>query len=385
MRNSVVWACLDLRASLISSLPVEQYTRQGDGREKAQKLAPLWRDPGPGALFVGGPIARLDEWLYATQVDLDRFGNAFGLITQRDALQRPIRIDLTPARSWTVTVKPDGVHYVLDGKEIDPQNVWHERAHVTAGSPVGLDPLAMAAMALGTHDSASDFAGAWFSSGGMASATLKNTLASLTPEQAVELKERVRSTMAAGDVLVLGKEYEYKMQAVPPNQTAFLEMINATQVDLTRFFGVPADMVDVHESGSSITYANVTQRNMQFLTLHLGPAIRRRENAMSGAIASPQRIELETDGFLRMDPMQQAQVDQIYVNARIKHPDEIRTRLNFDPLTGDQIESFGLLFAKVTEKVDGMTPTSLDVSVSDTTTPVTPVGATDDGEAADGD
>lgn len=355
MRNSVLWACLDLRASLVSSLPVEQYTEQPDGRQKSQQLAPLWRSPGPGSLTLGGPVARLDEWLYATQMDLDRFGNTFGVIVQRDGLQRPLRIDLIPARSVTVKVDKNGqVVYLINGKPYAAEDMWHERAHVVAGSPVGLDPLACAAMAMGMYESTSEFAAGWFNSGGIASATLKNTMASLQPDQAQEIKERVKATLAAGDVLVLGKEYEYNMVAVPPNQTAFLELIQATQVDLTRFMGVPGDMVDVHQSGTAVTYANITQRNLQFLIMHLGPAIRRREQAMSAVIANPQRIELETKGLLRMDPMQLATMRQMMVNSRAMHPNEWRAEENMPALTADQIASFIELFPRVTAKLDGL-------------------------------
>ena len=354
-RNSVMWACTDLRASLVSTLPVRCYTAQPGGMETARKLPPLWADPGPGGLVLGGPICRLDEWLYATQSDLDMFGNTFGLIVQRDALQRPLRIDLVPAKAMTVIVdRTGGVHYLLDGHEVPAEDVWHERAYVVSGSPVGLDPLGQAALALGTFQQAAEFAGNWFSSGGIASAVLRNVGATLTPPQAAELKERVKSTIAAGDVLVLGKEYEYQMVAVPPNQTAFLELIQASNADVARFMGVPGDLVDVHQSGSSVTYANITQRNLQFLITKLGPAVKRRENAMSLAVAQPQRIDLQTDGILRMDPMQLTTMRASMVSSRALHPNEWRAEMNLPPLTAEQTSSFIELFPRVTAKLEGL-------------------------------
>jgi hypothetical protein len=44
----------------------------------------------------------LSEWLYSTQVDLDRVGNTFGIITEVDALGNPRRIDLQDYNKVTV-------------------------------------------------------------------------------------------------------------------------------------------------------------------------------------------------------------------------------------------------------------------------------------------
>jgi phage portal protein BeeE len=55
--------------------------------------------------------------------------------------------------------------------------------------------------------------------------------------------------------------------------------------DIARFFGCPGDLIDAAVSTGSITYANMTQRNLQFLIMHLGPAVYRRERASVEAAA----------------------------------------------------------------------------------------------------
>ena len=94
MRVSAVWACLRLRADLVSTLPVDVY-RRVDGRAVEVPKPPVLVHPS-----AMHPM--LNEWLYATQIDLDRYGNAFGRIVARDGAGRPAQIEPSDAAEWTV-------------------------------------------------------------------------------------------------------------------------------------------------------------------------------------------------------------------------------------------------------------------------------------------
>ena len=73
-------------------------------------------------------------------------------------------------------------------------------------------------------------------------------------------------------------------------------------------------------SNCAITYANISQRNLQFLIMHLGPAVGRREDAFSRKLVSnPRYVKLNTDALLRMDP---AETSKRYIRA-IKRLKEI--------------------------------------------------------------
>lgn len=341
LRTSAVWAALRLRANLVSSLPVDLFRKAGDRRTAV--TAPSWLDE-PGSLHLGGPLARMDEWLYATQMDLDRYGNTFGLITERDGLGRPTRIDLLPAEKVSVRVRQGTVTYRFEQQTFTSFEIWHERQYVVAGLPVGLSPIAYAAWALGQYTSAQQFAAEWFASGAIPSAKLKNTAKTLKGKEAAAIKDRVKSTLTAGDVLVLGSDWDYEMIAVPPAQTQFLESQNASLSDLARFFDVPGDVIDAAVAGSSITYANIVQRNLQLLILHLGPAVGRREKALSGWFARPQFVKLNVNAFLRLDPQTQAQILALKVDKRVVTPDEWRELDDRPPLTPEQEAQFARLF-----------------------------------------
>jgi hypothetical protein len=78
LRASAVWAALRLRANLVSTMPLDAYRKVGGVQVEVSLPAVEWRS--------GGQTIGWGEALYATQFDLDRAGNAFGVITQKNAL-----------------------------------------------------------------------------------------------------------------------------------------------------------------------------------------------------------------------------------------------------------------------------------------------------------
>ncbi len=334
MQHSALWAGLRLRADLVSTLPVQVYRQSGDLQ------IPL---PTPPVLLApGGANCRMMEWLYSSQMDLDRFGNCFGLITARDGLQYPSRIELVPASSVTVKLSKLGVlTYSIGGESYDAADVWHERQYTVPGMPIGLSPIANAAMSVGTYLSAQKFVADWFSGGAVPKGHLVNSGRPLKPGEADEAKRRFSRIFESGGIFASGKDWEFKPIQAASNDTAFLQTMEASAVDIARFVGVPGDLIMANPPGGSITYANIGQRNLEFLILNLQPAVQRREDALSfGLLANPRFIKLDTSVLLRMDPATQATVNKLELDSWALTPDEIRATKNRAPLTPEQIAQF---------------------------------------------
>lgn len=337
MRHSAVWACLRLRADLISTLPVDVF-RRVDGVQVEVPKPPLLTSPD------GGPWT---PWAYASQFDLDRYGNAFGIVTARDGAGFPARVELVDA--GLVTVRSDGgraVGYRVAGTEYAPEQVWHERQYVVPGLAVGLSPLAYAAWSVGGYLSAQQFALDFFASGAAPTGHLKNTARIVDPDQADRYKARFKAAVANRDVLVTGNDWDFTMAEVPASTTQFLETMKYGVADVARFFGVPADLIDAEVSTGSITYANVTQRNLQLLVMNLGPAIVRREEALTAALPRPRFVKLNTDALLRMDPASRSQMLLAQVAGRVLAPSEARALDNRAPFTPEQIAEFDAVFGR---------------------------------------
>ncbi|MFY1660901.1 phage portal protein [Micromonospora sp. WMMD1274] len=336
LRHSAVWACLRLRADLISTMPLDVY-RRVNGYQVEVPKPPVLINPG-------GDNCDLQEWLYATQFDLDRAGNAFGLITERNGRGLPSRIELLPLQSVTVVYRDNKLSYRVGNETFDPADIWHEKQYPVAGLPYGLSPIQYAALAIGEYLSIQDYATDWFDGNAIPAGTLKNTEKTVDPEKAAEAKARFRATVNSGDVFVHGKDWEYTPIQAVESQSQWLEAKRYGLNEIARFFGCPSDLIDAAVGGSNMTYASITQRNLQFLIMNLDPAIKRREKKLSTLTPSPQYVKLNTDALLRMDPKTSAEVLAIEINSRYRTPDEARELKNLPPLTDSDMKQFDRLF-----------------------------------------
>lgn len=337
MKVSAVWSACRLRANLVSSFPVDVFKDAKDGGvPRRMPTPPVLASPSEWA--VGQPMT-ISEWLYASQMDLDRHGNAIGIIVARDGNGLPRLIDLVPAE--TVIVKHrDGkiAEYLIENRSYKPDQIWHERQYIVPGIPLGLSPIAHAAFSLEAHTSAEDFALDWFRSGATPSALLRNEAKSIDAKEAEKVKQRFMANTANGDPVVVGKDWMYTAISATAKTSQFLERIAASTVEIARFFDVPADMIDAGIPGSSITYANMTQRNTQLLITSIGPAVKRREDALSRLTLSDRYVKLNTDALLRMDPQTRSDVLLAKKAARVYTTSEVRALDNMPPLTPAQLD-----------------------------------------------
>lgn len=341
LRHSAVWAALRLRADLMSTFPVDSYRKVRLGGAEIDVEVPN----APVLVEPGGKGWEFIHWMYAREFDLARSGNAVGVITETNALGLPARIDLKNIAEVTVR-QPRGkpVEYWIAGKYVPTEQIWHDRCYVVAGLPVGLSPLAYAAWTIGEYLSLQEFALEWFGTGGVPKAALRNTEKVVSPEQASIIKSRFKATMDSGDLFVHGKDWEYKPIQAEQAGLEFIEGRKFGLADIARFIGVPADLIDAAVSGQSITYANMTQRNLQFLIMNLGPAVVRAEAALTALLPRPRFVKLNTKALLRMDPKTSAEMMKIEIESRTLTNSEARALQNRPPLTPQDIEEFATVY-----------------------------------------
>jgi HK97 family phage portal protein len=329
LRSGAVWACLRLRADLISTLPLDVF------RDVAGRAVPV---PKPPVFSTPSGDFQWHEWLYASQFDLDRYGNVFGQIVATDGAGRPAMIELSDVGEWKVRRGKDGSwEYLRDNKVIPRAQVWHERQFPVSGLPIGLSPVAYAQWTTSHYLSAQQFALDWFA-GGFPTGTLKNKAQTIDAGEAQVMKDRFRVATQDRDVFVHGNDWEYEPAAGAASDAKFLDAMQSSTLDICRYYGVPGDMIDAETASGSITYANVTQRNLQLLTMNLGPAITRRELTFSAKlVAQPRYVKLNTDAMLRMDARGKLELIALGVTQMLYTHDEGRALLELEPLTDEQI------------------------------------------------
>lgn len=338
-RHSAVWAALRLRADMISTMPLNVY-------RLIAGIQVTW--PTPVVLTnPGGERVDIHEWLYSSQQDLDSMGNAIGLITQRDGMGLPSRIELQPASACSVLAKGGQVvKYRIDGVLHDPAEVWHEKQHTISGFPMGLSPIAYAAWSIGEYLSVQQFAIDWFGGGAVPRARLKNLHKELDLTEAIRVKESWRASISAGEPFVHGNDWEYEMISAQSASQDWIEAKKFSVTDIARFFGVPADLIDSTPTGttSNVRYANIAQAHLQFLVIHLSPAIIRRETALSALMPQPRYCKFDVDALLRMDPKSFADLIAAKITSRVLAPSEARALDDRPPFTPSQLDEFDRLF-----------------------------------------
>jgi HK97 family phage portal protein len=148
MQHSAVWACVNLIAGSISTLPLAAY-RDGE-RDPLPALPPILRAPSAGWT--------LPEFTYATLQSLLLRGNCFGLIVDRaGAGLLPSQVELLAYERVSFEVN-GRVIWRIDGQEVDPSSIWHVRAFTAPG----LSPIAHARQAIGLGIGAERYAAKFF-------------------------------------------------------------------------------------------------------------------------------------------------------------------------------------------------------------------------------
>lgn len=345
-----VWSAVRLRANIVSSLPVRVFRRDpSTGRAV--------RVPSAETGALAQPSAQFDvmSWLHAGQLALDLRGNNYGQIVARDPrTYLPTQIELVhPDEVGVRTLKDGTIEYRFAGRKVESFDVWHERQNEVPGSVVGMSPITAAARALGITVSAEDY-GAEFFTEAMTPSALLSSDAPIDEDQARIVKRRVRSTQQGREPLVLGGNWNYKTLSISPTDALLLEVLRYGREDVALLFDVPGELINAPAQGSSVTYANREQRTQDLLALRLGPAIARRERALSRLTVRGQWVRLDASVLLRSDlPTRYAAYERGLRNGFLSF-EMVAEDDDREPLTAEQLQALhdaGILGAATPDEV----------------------------------
>lgn len=323
-----VWACVNLLANAVSMLPLETFRRAGGVPSRAV-------DP-PLIVAPCGDMTQ-SEWLHMVMVSLLLRGNTVGRIVGRDGMMRPTQIEIQNPDLVDVKVDRDtgAITYRVGQQVVATADIWHVRGLTLPGQKVGLSPISYAAATLGVDIGSRKFAREYFDGGGIPKAVLTSDQ-KLDQNQSQTIKDRVKAAWSAREVAVLGAGLKYQQIQVNPEESQFLATQQANVGQIARYFNVPAGMVGGTEGGS-MTYSNVEQRSIDFLTYSVSFWLKRLEDALFPLLPQPQFVRFNTEALLRTDAETQAKVDVQLTAGRISTTSEIRAKRGLPPLTDEQI------------------------------------------------
>mgnify|MGYP003287566986 CR=1 FL=1 len=291
LRLSTVWACTRLLADSVSTLPLDVY-RRGERTPLATAPPLLQR---PSADF------ELAAWLYAVMASLLVRGNCYGLITARSgAGMLPAQVDLVHPDRMGVTVNGEGrITYRLLGDELDPADVWHVRAYVFPGVPVGLSPVEYARETIGLGLAAERYGAKFFGDAAVPSGVLSSDHR-IGPEAAEALQARWEARhKGKRRIAVLGDGARFQPVTIPNDQAQWIESQQFNVNAIARIFGVPGEMVGGQTAGP-LAYTSPEQRGEDFLTYSVRPWLLRVERAVSRLLARTQQAKFNAGGFVRV-------------------------------------------------------------------------------------
>lgn len=308
LQMSTVWACIDLRATTMASLPIFTYTVDAAGQKIMAKTSRLY------GILHDSPNTRMTpyEFWRAMVMNHDLRGNAYARI-DRDSAGEVTSLWPMPSDQVEVLVLPDGsmVYRYMFGHDIvilAAENVLHLKN--LGNGTVGLAKLEFMRSTTDESTKAQAHAAKIFGSGGKPTGTLMIDKV-LNPEQRQAVMKNFAG-MADGNMsrlYLLEANMKYEQLSINPIDQQLLETRKLNIEEICRWFGVPPVMVghaNVTSWGSGI--AELVQG---WHTLSLRPMIVSIEQALRKRVmTSKQRatmtIEISFDALLRGNPTQRA-------------------------------------------------------------------------------
>jgi HK97 family phage portal protein len=321
-----LYSATSLIADTLSILPLHGY----------RDLARL--DPQPGLCTSPhvNPLFTRAEWVHQFATSWLLRGNAYGVVTAIDNYGTPTKI------MW---LNPDGIHideqgtrvnpgpiYFYGDKELDKSTLIHIPWYPKPGSIQGLSPVALFKLQIETGLQANRYGRNWFRNGSMPSGHLKYAQGILSPEDASTAKNRFKAAVANNDVFVSGKDWDWTVMAVKPEEAQFLQTIKASANQMAAIYKVAPEDIG-GETGHSLTYATVELNQIKFQVRALQPIFTRLEMHINRLLPGKQYVKFNPDAIVRTDLLTRMQAHRIALDTGMETHEEGRALEDRKPLT----------------------------------------------------
>ena len=327
-----VYSANRLLAQSVSTLPLKAYRRGTEARIPMANLPALFDE-----LVTYGELV---PWLHRCTVSLGLRGNAYGYKVRRDGFGFPTLVEWLDPTTIVPDERVGKTGWLVNGVEVAREDIVHIPLFPLAGQRVSPSPIASFAATLGVGLQAQSYASDWFANGGFPPGTFKNQQVVIDPEDAAVIKSRLVQSIRDRAPLVYGKDWDYNAITVPPEEAQFIETMKMTTNQIAAIYGIPPEMIG-GESGSSMTYANVEQQQINFVMFTLRPWLVILEHAFSALLPDRQYVRFNADALIRADLKTRWEVNKIRVDMGESNVDEIRTQEDKPPLPNGQGQKYG--------------------------------------------
>lgn len=351
---SAVWACTNLIAGSIGSLPLMVY-EQINGQRAIAKGHALYRVLHDSPNYDQTAV---DFWEFSAS-SLELWGNSYAEITRQGGEV----VGLSPINPEVVTVKrlksgeieyrwnQDGVNHV--GSDAD---ILHIRGF--GGSPLGgMSTLHFGRNAFGLSKAVERAASGTFANGLRPSGalTFESWLSKENREIAeTRLTEKYVGAINAGRPLILEGGTKWESLAINPEDAQMLESRKFSVEEICRFFGVPPHMVG-HTENSTSWGTGLEQQTLGFQKFTLRRRLKRIEQALEKQLLTASdrargvTIEFNLEGLLRGDSAARSAFYESALRNGWMTINETRALENLPPVTGGDTPRMQMQNVPITE------------------------------------
>jgi HK97 family phage portal protein len=359
---SAAWACVNLLAGTIASLPLMVYRLDAQGNRVAAPAHPLYRVLHDSPNY---DQTAMDFW-EGGQAALELRGNMHARI-ERSASRL---VALHPIYMPTVTRQSNGslrYRWTEDGKSYDePQeNVFHVRGF--GGSPLGgLSTLSFGRQVFGLSTAANTAAGSMFANGMRPSVVVEfQNWLNDTQRDPFEraLVEKFVGAMNAGRPMVLEGGAVAKTLSFSPEDAQMLESRAFSVEEVCRLFGVPPHMIG-HTEKSTSWGTGLEQQTIGFVTFTLRKRLKRIEQAIQKQLLTTSdrlagiSVEFNLEGLLRGDSAARAAFYQSGLQNGWTTINEVRAHEGLPPVEGGDVPRMQMQNVPITEAGQQPAPTA---------------------------
>lgn len=319
-------SAVDLMASLVSELPFYVYSGEGTDRKKRNTPGYLLDPAGDGYGVQDWAYMLVQSWLMR--------GNVFGNILDQGPTGMLRQVDLYHPDRVGVRLERGEPVWTVNGREHDREKMFHRRAFPVAGCLLGLSPVQMHADSLGLSIATTRFGLSWFKDGGHPGGILSNSESDMSDDTHVrKAKERFLAALfGTREPLVLGRGWKYEQIQIAPEESQFLETSGMSEAQAARIVGAGLAEVLGYETGGSMTYATVVDRDIALLKYAADRWLRRVERIYSSFLPRPQYALFDRDAFLDTNIVQKWAVNKVKLDTGAYKINEIRAANNDQPV-----------------------------------------------------
>ncbi|MDI7923394.1 phage portal protein [Ferirhizobium litorale] len=345
LQLDAVWACINLIANSVKTLPCLVYKEDGVTVDKDSPLYDLLHD------MPNLDDTAADFWSMAA-ICLCLDGNFFAekkMVGNRLAALNPLHPlcvdvcrDERNNRYYELTERVRG-----NGKggkrRINEDRMFHVRGALLPGCDRGLSPIAMERNVVGNALAGEKVSGKMLKDGLLSSLIISSdqVLKGDQRKQISDTLTQFAGAEKAGGITVLEAGFKPYPMTINPKDAQMLETRQYSVEQICRIFGVPPVMIGHAANGTTTWGSGIEQLILQFTKTCLVPMLKSIEAAvfrdlLDAATRKKTFVKFSIEGLLRGDSQARAEFLSKMVSNGIYTPNEARAYENKPPVDGGE-------------------------------------------------